>query len=388
MKKIILLFISFFFIQTTYSQYLQLSVYSEVSMVTVGPGENLYEVFGHSSIRIKDPVLRLDLVYNYGIFDFTAPNFYTNFAKGKLIYKLVRYPFQDFVEGNKRDKRWIKEQVLQLNQGQCQQFFEFLENNARKENASYLYDPFFNNCATKLIDVSNTILKDSIILNTDYVSNKTLRQLMNDELHWNTWGSTGINIALGSLLDQKATPSQYMYLPDFVYLALKKGNITVNGKDVPIVKKEHIILDFEEPKVSFSLISPVFIFSVLLCIGLFITFRDIKRKKRTKWLDFLLFFITGFTGVGIIFLWFFTDHATTPDNFNVLWAFAPNLIVAFFVLKKKLKPNIRRYLQFLLLLLLVLVLFWIFGIQLFAVSLIPFFLLLAVRYYTLLASVK
>ena len=69
------------------AQQLNLSVYAEVSIVTVGPGEHLYEAFGHTTIRVKDPVLQLDIAYNYGVFDYNAPNFYANFTKGKLVYK-------------------------------------------------------------------------------------------------------------------------------------------------------------------------------------------------------------------------------------------------------------------------------------------------------------
>ena len=66
----------------------QLSVYSEISIITADSGDNLYESFGHSALRLKDPILNLDLVYNYGVFDFDAPNFYSNFVKGRLLYKL------------------------------------------------------------------------------------------------------------------------------------------------------------------------------------------------------------------------------------------------------------------------------------------------------------
>ena len=125
MKKTLLSFLFLFSVCATSAQYFKLSVYAEVSIITVGPGENLYEVFGHSTVRIKDPVLNFDLAYNYGIFDFSKPGFYSNFAKGKLEYLLARYPFQNFVRSNKQDKRWVKEQVLDLTQEQKQLFLSF-----------------------------------------------------------------------------------------------------------------------------------------------------------------------------------------------------------------------------------------------------------------------
>lgn len=388
MKKTILAFLFLCIAPYSFSQYLKLSVYSEVSIVTVGPGENLYEVFGHSTIRIKDPVLNLDLAYNYGVFDFSKPGFYSNFAKGKLEYLLARYPFRNFVQSNKRDKRWVKEQVLDLTHEQKQQFFEYLENNAKRENAYYLYDPYFNNCATKLRDISRIILKDSIALSNDYAAenDSTLRQLMNNELHWNTWGNLGINIAIGTILDKKATPDQYLYLPDYVYKAFKDGTIVRNGVEIPVVKKENDILVFDETEPLFQLFSPFNVLLLLLVIGMIITLRDIKRGRRSKWLDFLLLFFTGVIGIGIVFLWFFTDHKITPNNFNFLWAFAPNAIIAFYVLKKN-RPNfVQKYIWLLEIFLVVLVVIWFSGVQLFALSSLPLLILLGARYYYLLTS--
>lgn len=386
MKKRLLTFLIALVIQSSFAQYFKLSVYAEVSIVTVGPGENLYEVFGHSTVRIKDPVLNFDLAYNYGVFDFSKPGFYSNFAKGKLEYMLARYPFQNFVRSNKRDKRWVKEQVLDLTREQKQQFFEYLEDNAKRENAYYLYDPYFNNCATKLRDISRIILKDSITLNKKYASGRTLRRLMNDELHWNTWGNLGINIALGTILDQPTTADQYLYLPDYVYEAFKNGTINKNGIEVPVVKKENDILIFEEKDSSFSIFSPIVLLSLLLLIGSWVTYNDLKREKRSKWFDVFLFLTTGIIGIGIVFLWFFTDHKITPNNFNFLWAFAPNFFVGFLLLKNNYKSFIRKYIWALQFFLIVLLVVWIIGIQLFAVSLIPLLLLLGIRYQYLLTS--
>jgi len=388
MKKTLLAFIFIFSSHLTFAQYFKLSVYSEVSIITVGPGENLYEVFGHSTVRIKDPVLNFDLAYNYGVFDFSKPGFYSNFAKGKLEYLLARYPFHNFVKSNQQDKRWVKEQVLDLTQEQKQHFFEFLETNAKRENAYYLYDPYFNNCATKLRDISRIILKDSIALSNEYAIGRTttLRQLMNNELRWNTWGNLGINIALGTILDKKATADQYLYLPDYVYEAFKNGTIVRNGVEIPIVKKENDILIFEETASVFRFSSPFVILSLLLIIGILITYRDIKRGRRSKWFDFALFFIPGVIGIGIAFLWFFTDHKITPNNFNFLWAFAPNAIVGFYLLKKSISSFLKKYILSLNIFLALMAVIWLVGIQLFAVSLLPVLLLLGLRYLYLLTS--
>lgn len=383
-KKYTLLLIFLFIFKQTNAQIVQLSVYAKVSVVTVGPGEKLYEKFGHSAIRIKDPVLNFDYIYNYGMFDFKAPNFYSNFTKGKLTYKLAAYPFKYFEEGYKQDKRWIKEQEINLTKTQKQEIFTYLYINAKPENANYEYDPFFENCATKMPDIISKIVGNKVSYSENFASKDlSFRQLMNKEIHWNTWGNLGINVALGSKLDKVATAREYTYLPDYVYKSFKKGTTFIENQPEPLVKNETTIIDFKEIESKGDFISPILILSIVLLIGFFITLKDLRNKTRTKWLDFLLFFTTGIIGLLVVFLWFFTNHSTTPNNFNFLWAFAPNLIIAFYLLKKN-PPNwILNYIKLLFILLVIMPLIWLFKIQLFALSLIPFLLLLVIRYFFL-----
>ena len=381
--KFTFLFLILFVVQITFSQYKKLSDKAEVSIITAGPGKVLYEGFGHSAIRVKS--VDFDFIYNYGFFDFNAPNFYLNFTKGKMLYKLERYPFHYFVRSSQRDKRWVKEQVLDLKWSEKQQFFEYLENNAKPDNATYLYDPFFNNCATIIREIADNVLKNKIIFQGNYLEDgKSLRQLMNTEIPWNTWGSFGINLALGRKLDQVTTAKQYMYLPDYVYSGFKNAKIIKNGNYKDLIKNDRYILKFDELKIESSFLNPFLVFTLLLLIGVFITYKDVKRKKRTKWLDFLLFFSTGIIGLLIVFLWFFTNHSTTPINFNFLWAFAPNIIVAFYLLKENPKLWVKTYLKILIILLLSIAFIWIGKIQLLPFAILPVILLLLIRFFYLL----
>lgn len=386
MLKKYILFLLLTLSYTSFSQGPQLSVYAEVSIVTIGPGNELYEKFGHSSIRIKDPILNFDFAYDYGIFDFNAPNFYTNFAKGRLLYKVARYPFQYVLQSKKQEKRWIKEQVLQLSREEIQAFFLYLENNVLPQNATYAYDPYFDNCATKLRDITQQILGNKVQFPEKLTASEySLRQLMNKEIHWNTWGNLGINVALGNRLDQIASASEYMYLPDYVFKAFQKA--TYNGKK--LVQQERVLLNFEEPTSQVQLfLNPFLIFCILALLGLYITYRNFIYHRRSKWLDFLLFFTTGTIGVLIVFLWFFTDHTTTANNFNFLWAFPFNIVIAFIALKKMPQKWIKSYLRFLIVCILCVPVLWLGGVQLFPLSILPLYFLLLVRYTFLLSFKK
>ena len=112
-----------------------------------------------------------------------------------------------------------------------------------------------------------------------------------------------------------------MYLPDYLYLSLKNAQKIEDGITKPLVKAEIIILDFNEKKTAISWINPLFVFSMLFLLSVVITYKDMKREDNSKWLDFSILFTSGLIGVLIIFLWFFTDHKTAPNNFNILWGF-------------------------------------------------------------------
>lgn len=366
------------------SSTLSLSKFSQISIITSGPGEALYEKFGHTAIRVKDPMLQLDLIYNYGIFDLDGSDFYINFTKGYMKYKLARYPFYLALKSNQQDKRWVKEQVLNLTEEQKNHFFQFLETNAAPKNASYFYDPFFDNCATKPRDIIQKVLGENLVFKNDFVKeNLSIRQLMNKEIHPNTWGSLGINVALGSKLDKIASPTEYLYLPDYVFEALQESKVIKEGKKENLVLKTNTLLNFEEKKSKSYAVSPFLVILILSLIGFFITYKDYKTKKRTKWLDFSLFFTTGILGALIVFLWFFTNHSTAPNNFNFLWAFAFNIVVAFFLLKKNPKNWVTKYISGLLILLALIPIIWITKTQLFSYTLIPLFILLGIRYWFL-----
>ena len=379
MKKLFVLFILFSFASN--AQNIQLSPQAEISVITCGPGYNeLYATFGHSAFRVHDVRNKIDKVYNYGTFNFNTPNFYLKFTQGKLLYDLGVYPFGAFLQSYHRDNRWVKGQVLDLTIAEVQKVYDFLENNAKPENRSYKYDFFFDNCSTKLYDVLETVLGKKIEFDNNFDKHKyTHRDLIYQYTTYLPWSSFGIDLALGSVIDRQATAKEYMFLPDYVFNAFAKININENGKVKPIVKRtEEILLDRGEKIENSSILKPFFVFSLLALIVILLTVKDYKNNQRNKTLDTILFVVTGFIGIVVLLLWFATDHSATANNFNILWAFAPNLIFAFIINKDRLMSYY--YVFTLLALLDILVLLWIFKFQVFAIGLIPILIALYTRY--------
>ncbi|MEE9349755.1 MAG: DUF4105 domain-containing protein [Flavobacteriaceae bacterium] len=377
MKKILLITSFFIFILNSYSQNLTLSNTAEISFITVAPGKNLFDTWGHSAIRVHDYKSRLDRVYNYGMFDFNAPNFYTNFMKGQLLYSLAAYPFSYFLKGYSNENREVTEQIINLTASEKQNYFNFLENNAKPKNKNYYYDFFDDNCSTKLRDVTSIILKDKVNYHDELLEgNYTHRQLIYQKLDNHPWSKFGIDIALSSIIDKKTTSKQFTFLPSYAFENFSNAQLTNNK---PLIKQTKTLYKQRQDIVKKSFFTPMVVFTLLALFILFITYKDFKNNTRNKLLDFSILFSTGIVGLVIVFLWFFTDHKTTANNYNVFWAFLPNLIVAFYAFKNK--SFLKTYYLILLGLLVIGIIFWVLKIQIYNWAMIPVLIFMGVRYY-------
>ncbi|MEZ4858009.1 MAG: DUF4105 domain-containing protein [Flavobacteriaceae bacterium] len=391
MKKFYILFILLFF-QNFYSeaQEITLSENAEISIITIGPGKNLYDKFGHSAFRIKDEVNGIDLAYNYGTYDFNTPNFYTKFAQGKLHYNLSVAYFEPFFQNYVSENRWVKEQVLNLTFAQKKALFQYLQNNAKSENRGYLYDFFFDNCATKIRDVLVSVLGKNLNYNDNFVTEQyTFRQLIQKNVNCNTWGSLGMDVAIGAVVDRPATAWEYQFLPQYVFEAAAVATVQKNTSSEPLVKKTNLLfenLPTEENTNFFT--SPLFVFGILGLIILVVTYRDFRKGKRSRYLDGSILFVTGVIGVLLLLLWFATDHSTTVNNYNVLWAFPLSLFLFVAISKSKPKKWLSKYYAFLLILLALLCLHSITRVQTFAIGFIPLFIALGIRYLYVFSFLK
>lgn len=385
-RKILFLFLLLLQQVLGFSQGSELSPLSKLSLLTVGTGEDLAAKFGHSAIRIQDLTLGIDEVYGYGTYNFEDPNFYLNFVRGKLDYTITRYPYSYFERSYVVEQRWIKEQVLDVDLEQKKAIISFLETNLLPKNRFYKYDFLFENCATKIPEVFEETLGSALQFDYSHLEKRyTFRQLIHQNLAVNSWSNFGIDLALGSVIDRKATPYEHLFLPLYVYEQMK--HTSLNGK--PIVKSESVLLDIPPKKDQTPFfLTPVFWLSLFMLLVFFITYKDFTKKRRTRWLDVFLFSITGLAGLLILFLWFLTDHNATKANFNILWAFAPNLIITFYLIKKQLHQWIRTYVLLLLVLLLIGVALWLLKIQAFSILMVFILIALATRYLFLLHHLR
>ncbi|MFN4145433.1 MAG: DUF4105 domain-containing protein [Runella sp.] len=311
-----------------------LSPSAQVSLITVGPGEELYSSFGHSALRFSDPQQGVDKVYNYGTFDFRTDNFYVKFLRGTLPYQLSVAPMYYTLYGAQAENREVIEQVLDLSPTQKQRLYDFLENNYLPQNRQYQYKFFYDNCSTRLRDALMAACGDSLRFSTISVSHdstfKSYRAWMNDYLTFKEWEAFGMNLAIGLPANETADVMGEMYLP--YNLKDHFDRATLGGK--PLVKQKVFLLLPSDPTHNSSnwynyLFAPHFVF---LCLGILVFYLNNKQKK-IHWIDKLLFSILGIAGWILLLLWVATDHGVTAYNVNLLWAM-PLHFPLFFVVYK------------------------------------------------------
>jgi hypothetical protein len=133
-----------------------------VSVLTMGPGQELFERFGHQSIRIHDLTTGLDSAYNWGMFSFEQPHFLVRFLTGDTNYWMQGFPSDWLVSAYRDSGRAVWEQELSLTSTEKDSLWRFIKWNAREENKWYRYDYYRDNCGTKVRDVLNMVLGGSL----------------------------------------------------------------------------------------------------------------------------------------------------------------------------------------------------------------------------------
>lgn len=323
--------ITLFWLSILVTQAQQLSPDATISLITIGPTQReLYSAFGHSAIRVYDPQIPIDYFYNYGVFSFNQPNFYLNFARGINYYQLGVYRYDQLRDYYISENRYIHEQVLNLIPEQKQLVFNFLERNALPENKMYLYDYFYDNCATRPRDVLKSALGDNIVFdNTPEKKPITIRGLTDIYLGQQPWGDLGIDICLGLPMDKAASRTEYMFLPDSLESGFDRAKVKSDSAWMPLVAQKKVVFQNSPITPALSVFHPWIVFGVMSLGILGISVWDWRRKKITAWLDRIVFIITGVLGVLLFLLWFATSHKAAANNLNILWAIPTNLVFPF-----------------------------------------------------------
>ncbi len=289
-----------------------------VSLLTCSPGNEAYTMYGHTAIRVHNLVTGSDIVFNYGMFNYSSDNFLYKFVRGETDYVLGAEPLSYFIERYKAKGNSIEEQVLNLSQQECQMTYISLLENLQPQNRTYRYNWLYDNCTTRARDMIERCIDGRVVYNI-HDSRITTRQILHDFSKADRWIEFGENLILGYELDTALTLRQQMFIPSRYAADADSACIVRNdGQTTPMVREKNMLVTIAESDANETKDSPLWTLICIAVVTAIVVIVEIRRGKTYKWFDATLQLAEGLTGTLIAFLFFFSEHPGTDSNMMIL----------------------------------------------------------------------
>ena len=260
----------------------------QFSLLTCSPGTEIYSLFGHTAIRYQNYTQNKDIVFNYGMFSFSSPNFIYRFVKGETDYQLGVNDFRSFEAEYMFRGSSVYQQILNLTYEEKLKLQNLLFTNYLPQNRVYRYNYFYDNCTTRARDQIEKCIDGDVEYPTS-VPDKTFRDIIHEFTKGFDWEEFGIDLCLGAGADKPIGIRQQMFSP-FYMRSFAEGAFIKdeNGNTRPLV------------------------------LNVVIAFVQIVRKKIYWFWDLILYLSQGLAGCIIAFLFFFSIHPTVDSNWLIL----------------------------------------------------------------------
>jgi hypothetical protein len=291
-----------------------------LSLLTMGSGTRIWELFGHNAIWIHDNVTQRDTVFNWGVFSFRQSHFILRFLKGDMLYAMGGDSLQWIGIAYRYLNRSVYSQELDLTAAEKDSVLKQIQWYARPENVNYKYDYFLDNCSTRVRDIVDNALRGQLRAQAGDRTGKTYRwhalRLMQDNLPL----VVGVNIGLGRPADRELTKWQEMFLPrrlhDFA------ASLTIRdstGATRKLVKRETLLFQATRPPEHET---PPTLWLLLIGVGLVMgglfAWLGVRAPRAAAVVFGVWSIAIGFLGLLVTSLWTVTNHTAAYFNENVL----------------------------------------------------------------------
>lgn len=312
-----------------------------VSVITCAPGKEVYELYGHTALRIKGA--DFDSVWNYGVFDFNEPNFVGRFVKGDLMYMVAGYPFDWFMPEYVENGRRVEEQVLNLTVSESETLRKSLQTNALPQNRRYPYDYVKDNCSTRIMEQIKTAAPLAQPSGDTKPQQATFRNAMRRYHSHYPWYSFGIDVALGYPVDTAITADDLLFLPG----ELNKRLASTTKSDGSPLVKETVVLNEGFPDATLPptpwWLTPQFWAWILFAAALIYEWQAWRKGRSLKIFEAIYFACIGLAGCVIAYLVFISSHKAASPNLLLIWLNPLALIVPLCIWWRKGRPIVAAY---------------------------------------------
>lgn len=299
-----------------------------VSLITCSPGHEVYQLYGHTALRCENFTRGMDVVFNYGIFSFSQPNFAWRFVLGQCDYMVMGTLWQQFPADYESRGSSITAQVLNLTPVEANRLFTNLLVNCQPENCTYRYNFLFGNCTTKVRDMIEQSI-DGRIAYPPLPEKMTFRQILHQYAPRGSWESEGNDFLLGASLDTVVTDRDAMFIPEYLMKMADQAQVyATDGSLRPLVKETRTLLEARPTeKTELLPIAPLWAGILLLAFNLMVALCEYRLHKMWWLWDIVLLLVQGGIGILLAFMLFFSSHPGVNSNW-LLWPFTPLALVA------------------------------------------------------------
>ena len=307
----------------------------EISLLTCGPGKEVYTLYGHTAIRVNNPVRQNDIVANYGIFSLDKSFFVPLFVFGITDYTMALSLYESFCNSYASEGRWVKEQKLNLSSTDKLAIVSALEINYLPENRVYRYNYFYDNCTTRARD----IIVNNIAGRVDYRHTNdsvvTYRSAIHVYNAGHPWAQLGNDLLLGIKADMPITYEQQQFLPENLMNDFDNAVIIDdNGNEKPLVEStKWVVAPTKQEHGSGFPIKPLDAIMILSLLIFIFTIIENRKRKNFWLLDAVILSADGIAGL-ILLAMVFSQHPTVQLNFQILLFCPVNLFLLYPVVKK------------------------------------------------------
>lgn len=297
-----------------------------VSLITFFPGSEIFELEGHTGLRIRDLRTHDDVIYNWGTFDFNSPGFVYRFVMGETDYTVAAAPTDLFLMAYEAQGRRIVEQELNLTPAETARLKALVDENMLPENRVYRYNYVLDNCATRpLAIVRRALAGDTLALaQAARPGHNTFRKVMRGYHRNYPWYQFGIDLALGSGIDRVIDNDARSFAPaDLMTMVADADIVAADGSRRPLVGATKVLNDVPADHAvrpaTPSLLTPAAVSWTVFAIALALSVADIRRRRLSAWFDVLFYSLCGLAGLLLTFLIFISVHEATSPNWLYLW---------------------------------------------------------------------
>ncbi|MYA42577.1 MAG: DUF4105 domain-containing protein [Gemmatimonadetes bacterium] len=323
-----------------------------VHLLTMEPGDAIWELFGHNALVISDRATGYAQAFHYGLFNRFSEGFYFRFLKGRMMYGTAAVQPDRLIAAYRAQNRRVWSQELDLEPRQKAEMLRLLETAVLPENMRYRYEYYLNNCSTKLRDVIDVVLDGQLQRATDGSATGTnWREQTRRLTAADPFGYVGIDLLLGPMGDEPTNRWQEMWIP--MKLRDTVGGLWVNRSDgsrVRLVGSEVLLVnsDRSQEAAGAPSVIPLFLLcGMLVALLLLLVGRAAHHGALLARLGLGLFgglwggfcFIAG----AILIAVHWTDHEFMYWNQNVLLFSPLGAGVAFALIRVSMRGRTSRW---------------------------------------------